>query len=133
VAAFSSRGPTAYDFAVKPDVAVPGVRILSLEAPGAFLPTIYPSIHAAGGGNNGYMVLSGTSMAAPVVCGVAAQMLAVERKLTSAQISGIMVRTSKPLPGTDYEWKNDSGFGVVSAQHSVDEANKIFIKTDLDK
>ena len=34
MAAFSSRGPTAIDFAVKPDLVAPGVGIESLSDPG---------------------------------------------------------------------------------------------------
>ena len=32
VAPYSSRGPTRYDLAVKPDVVAPGTRIVSLES-----------------------------------------------------------------------------------------------------
>ena len=35
VATYSSRGPTKYDNAVKPDVAAPDNKIISLEADGA--------------------------------------------------------------------------------------------------
>jgi serine protease AprX len=86
VAAFSSRGPTAYDLAVKPDLAAPGIKIVSLQANGAFLPTIYPSIHTAGSGNNAYMFLSGTSMAAPMVSGGVALLLQGSPNLTPAQV-----------------------------------------------
>ena len=86
VAAFSSRGPTEYDLAEKPDVAAPGLRILSLEANGTFLQTLYPSIHAAGAGNNSYMYLSGTSMAAPMVSGGVALLLEGTPGLTPAQV-----------------------------------------------
>jgi subtilisin family serine protease len=86
VATFSSRGPTPYEFAVKPDVVAPGVRILSLEANGTFLPTLYPSIHAAGTGNNSYMYLSGTSMSAPMVSAGVAQLLQGSPALTPAQV-----------------------------------------------
>ena len=86
VSSFSSRGPTAYDLAVKPDVVAPGQRILSLEANGTFLPTLYPSIHAAGTGNNSYMHLSGTSMSAPMVSGGVALLLQGSPALTPAQV-----------------------------------------------
>jgi subtilisin family serine protease len=86
VAAFSSRGPSAYDLAVKPDIAAPGTKILSLQADGAFLPTVYPSIHVAGSGNNAYMYLSGTSIATPMVSGGVALLLQGSPNLSPAQV-----------------------------------------------
>ena len=86
MATFSSRGPTAYDLAVKPDLAAPGTKILSLQADGAFLPAMYPSIHVAGSGNNAYMYLSGTSMAAPMVSGGVALLLQGSPNLSPAQV-----------------------------------------------
>ena len=86
VATFSSRGPSAFDRAVKPDIAAPGTKVLSLQADGAFLPTMYPSIHIAGSGNNAYMYLSGTSMAAPMVSGGVALLLQGSPNLSPAQV-----------------------------------------------
>jgi len=86
VATFSSRGPTAYDMAVKPDVAAPGVKIVSLQAPDSYLPTQYPVVHVAGSGNNAYMFLSGTSMATPMVSGGAALLLEAAPSLSPAQV-----------------------------------------------
>ena len=48
VTTYSSRGPTRFDLAVKPDVAAPGNKIISLEASGSFLPTMYPFLHRGG-------------------------------------------------------------------------------------
>jgi hypothetical protein len=60
--------------------------------------------------------MTGTSMASPYVCGVAALMLGVSPWLTSAQIQGIMRSTSAPLPGQTFGWRNDTGFGVIDAE-----------------
>jgi len=75
VTTYSSRGPTRFDLAVKPDVAAPGNKIISLQANGSYLPTLYPSLHVAGSSTNAYMTLSGTSMAAPMVSGGVALLL----------------------------------------------------------
>ena len=71
---------------MKPDVAAPGTKIVSLQADGAFLPAMYPSIHVAGSGSNAYMYLSGTSMSAPMVTGGVALLLQGSPNLTPAQV-----------------------------------------------
>lgn len=78
-AAFSSKGPTRMTFAVKPDVMAPGVDITSLA----------PS--------SGTTVLSGTSMAAPHVTGVAALLKSLNPSLTPADIKSAIVTTARDL------------------------------------
>jgi serine protease AprX len=86
VTTYSSRGPTRFDLAVKPDVVAPGNKLVSLEAPGSYLKTAYPATHVAGSGSNAYMRLSGSSMAAGVVSGGVALLLQGSPKLTPQQV-----------------------------------------------
>ena len=102
----SSRGPTR-DGRFKPDMGADGTNIV---AAGAFDRT------------RPWIEMTGTSMASPYVCGVAALMLGIAPKLTSAQILGITRTTSAPLAGHDFSWRNDLGFGLIDAAACVEEA-----------
>jgi len=86
VAEFSSRGPTRFEFAVKPDVVAPGTRIVSLEASRSYLSTTYGQWHVAGSGTNAYMRLSGSSMATGVVAGGVALLLDAHPEMTPPQV-----------------------------------------------
>jgi subtilisin family serine protease len=101
----SSQGPTR-DARRKPEIAAPGTDIVA----------------ACGfDRNTKWIEMTGTSMASPYVAGVVGLMLSLNPKLTAAQISGIIQRTSRPLPGTGYEWQNGSGFGIIDAQACLKE------------
>ena len=104
----SSQGPTR-DGRFKPDGAAPGTEIIAAKG--------FSSL------DDSWIAMTGTSMASPFVCGVAALMLAAQPKLTAAQIQGILHRTSRPLPGADYQWRNDAGFGAISPEDCVLEAS----------
>ncbi len=112
----SSQGPTRDD-RYKPDVAAPGTNIVA--AKGFSSP------------NDLWVEMTGTSMASPYVAGLAGLMLATEPKLTAAQIGGIMQRTSRPLPETDFAWRNDAGFGRVDEEACLAEASRINTRKDL--
>src|SRR5688572_9656908 len=90
VTTYSSRGPTRFDLAVKPDVVAPGNKIVSLESAGSYLRTAYPTTHVAGSSTNAYMRLSGSSMATGVVAGGAALLLQRNSSYTPRHIKLLM-------------------------------------------
>jgi len=73
VAGYSSRGPTAIDGLIKPDLVAPGNKIESLLAPNSKIARQYPEL-VTGAGADARLQLSGTSMSAAVVAGAAAVM-----------------------------------------------------------
>ena len=86
MATYSSRGPTKFEHAVKPDVVAPGNKINSLEIYGSYLQRNYPQFHLAGKAGNGYMSLSGTSMSAAVVTAGAALLIQAHPNITATQL-----------------------------------------------
>ncbi|HEY3093027.1 MAG TPA: S8 family peptidase [Vicinamibacterales bacterium] len=90
VTTYSSRGPTKWDNNAKPDLAAPGNKIISLEAPGSYIPTHYPSEHIAGSGSNGYLRMSGTSMSAPMVTGAVALLLQAQPSMSASQAKFVL-------------------------------------------
>ena len=98
LAPYSSRGPTRYDLAVKPDVVAPGTRIVSLESYKSYISTTFPSWHVAGTGNNAYLRLSGTSMATGVVSGGVALLLNAEPGLNPAQVKILLQTGARFIP-----------------------------------
>ena len=99
VASYSSKGPTRYDLAVKPDVVAPGSRIVSLEAQNSYLATHYPQWHIAGSGKNAYFRLTGTSMSTPVVSGGVALLLNAEPDLDASQVKVALQMGARWMPG----------------------------------
>ena len=98
VAPYSSRGPTAIDLAVKPDVVAPGTRIVSLESGGSYLAQTYPQWHVAGSSTNGYLRLTGTSMAAAVVSGGVALLLDAQPSMSPAQVKIVLQTGARFIP-----------------------------------
>jgi serine protease AprX len=98
VAPYSSKGPTAIDLTVKPDVVAPGTRVVSLEAAGSYIARTYPQWHVAGSGANAYLRLSGTSMATGVVSGGVALLLSAEPGLSPMQVKLLVQSGARFIP-----------------------------------
>ncbi len=78
IGSYSSKGPTAFDHYVKPDLVAPGNKIVSVMSGTPALAKLHPA-NVAG---PGLLTLSGTSMATPVVSGAAALLLQKNSLLT---------------------------------------------------
>ncbi|MBQ7567490.1 S8 family peptidase, partial [bacterium] len=114
VASFSSRGPTSVDHLRKPDILAPGVNVYGPLAPGSVL----DDPDAPHDGPN-YFAISGTSMATPMVAGLAAVLLSANPKLTHQEIKEIIVRSADNyLP----DEPNIQGAGVLNAERALELA-----------
>ena len=125
MSSFSSRGlsgsPNTY-----PDISAPGDAII------APCRLTLPVCVTGTNGSNEYATLSGTSMAAPHIAGIVAQMLQANPNLTPAQVEDILEDTARPITtcaayhadpanpttGTSF----DKGHGLVDAEAAVAEA-----------
>ena len=92
-APWSSRGHTAEGFA-KPELAAPGRHIVAAVPPRSLLARTFPDRIVA----PGYMWMSGTSFAAPIVSGAAAQILARHPRWSPDQVKGALMLTARTLP-----------------------------------
>jgi serine protease AprX len=92
-AAWSAYGYTEDGFS-KPELGAPGRYIVGPVPSNATLAADKPGNIVA----PGYMELSGTSFAAPVVAGAAAQILARHPNWTPDQVKGALMLTARPVP-----------------------------------
>ncbi len=97
LAHFSSRGPNRTSFSIKPEVLAPGVDINSTYLA------------------SGFKVLSGTSMATPMVTGVVALIKSVHPSWNPAMIKSAIVNKAKDINLSAYL----QGGGRVQAVNSV--------------
>jgi serine protease AprX len=119
MATFSSRGPTRFDYAAKPDLVAPGVGIESLSAPGSTLYSNYSAYLLSGTAATSYppyLSLSGTSMASPVVAGTVALMLQANPSLTPNAVKAILQYTAQLYDGYD---ALTEGAGFLNAAGAV--------------
>lgn len=95
MAFFSSRGPTTRDRTVKPDLASPGVQLVSTLSKNSTID--HANIPRYG---DDYILLSGTSMATPVAAGIAALIYQAAPNLTPREVMDLMTSTARPISDT---------------------------------
>jgi serine protease AprX len=104
IASYSSKGPTQIDHIVKPDIVAPGNQVVSLMAsqtatlvvgyPANAVPLSYYNGSNSTARSNAYFMLSGTSMATPVVSAAAADLLEARPLLTPDQVKALIMKTA---------------------------------------
>lgn len=91
LASFSSKGPSGTLYDIKPEVTAPGVNILST------VPSFMQNKEDTSDYSYAYQRLSGTSMASPLVAGVAALLLESNPDYTPGDIKSLLMNTADPL------------------------------------
>ncbi|HEV7887153.1 MAG TPA: S8 family serine peptidase, partial [Acidimicrobiales bacterium] len=114
VAGFSSRGPSAGK-QIKPDLAAPGVDVVSAGYNGTVFPEKYTGFGSA----------SGTSMATPHVAGAAALLKALHPAWTPAQVKSALMNTATDQVFLDTAHSNqagvlDRGAGRIDLSEAID-------------
>lgn len=97
VAGYSSSGPTPFDKLTKPDVVAPGTNIATTDP------------------NGRYAYDTGTSMASPLVAGMAAVMFQAGPYLTPEQVKETLMGGAQKIRSYD---ENTQGKGVVQADRT---------------
>jgi serine protease AprX len=111
IASYSSKGPTTFDHYVKPDLVAPGNRVVSTMLSGETLNREFASNRVA----SDYFILSGTSMAAPVVSGAAALLLQKTPSMTPDQVKARLMRTAtKTFPASSVAIDPTTGLSYTS-------------------
>ncbi len=105
MASFSSQGPRNLDSLIKPEITAPGVGILSAKQ----------------GTGTGGSVKYGTSLASPIVSGVAALLLQYRKNLSPAQVKSMIVNTGSLINNPEEERYliSRQGAGRVNAYRAL--------------
>ena len=110
-ASWSAYGRTQDGF-WKPEICAPGRMMVGPIPTGSTLAVEKASKMKS----PGYVELSGTSFATPVLTGIAAQILARNPGMTPDQVKGALLRRARPVPRAE---NNSCGVGQVNAVRAV--------------
>jgi serine protease AprX len=113
VAPWSAYGHTADGFA-KPELSAPGRYLVGAVNTASGIPSILPARIMSQNGVyrvHTYMWMSGTSFAAPIVAGAAAQVLARHPDWTPDQVKGALMLSARALPQAGFA----GGVGEIDA------------------
>ncbi|MGW4596317.1 S8 family peptidase [Streptomyces sp. NPDC004457] len=112
LADFSSTGPRAGDGAIKPDVTAPGVDITAAAAKGSVID------QEVGEKPEGYLTISGTSMATPHVAGAAAILKQEHPDWGYAELKGALTGSTKGGKYTPFQ----QGTGRIQVDKAIKQS-----------
>lgn len=114
VALFSSRGPSACDGSVFPQLVAPGEGVLTTDL--------------SFGGTPSYTLVAGTSFSAPHVAGAMALLRSAAPLVSVEQMEEALITTARDVGAAGPD--NDSGHGLVSALAALDALPPIDVDGD---
>ncbi|MGW7085551.1 S8 family peptidase [Streptomyces sp. NPDC054871] len=112
LANFSSQGPRVGDGAIKPDVTAPGVDITAAAADGSVID------QEVGQEPEGYLTISGTSMATPHVAGAAALLKQQHPEWKYAELKGALTASTKGGKYTPFQ----QGSGRIAVDKAIKQS-----------
>jgi serine protease AprX len=132
LAPWSSRGVTQDGFA-KPDLVAPGAHIVGPLAPRSDFAALCPACIV----DERYFRIGGTSMAAPIVAGIAADLLSVHPEWTPDQVKGALTYNGEGLdedgePKTNLRVTADGAFEVAADKAMGASADELVANVGLE-
>ncbi|MCK6075359.1 S8 family peptidase [Paenibacillus silvae] len=117
IANFSSRGPSKFGHK-KPDIVAPGSSIISLRAPNSEYDQSHPERRVG----DDYCWMSGTSMATPIVAGLAALLYEAKPEATPEEIKEALLNGANDI----FDDIDSAGRGYSSLEGALE-----FLKTPI--